>query len=115
MYLVDYCVLWVSQQLLVANLVELNHLDQTYNYDEPLGSPQYAVESSKQQNTQYYAVGRNSGGRAQATHTYGARPTESRKLMASAACIIEVASANTMAEDMAALGGVLVRAGRRVP
>ena len=39
---------------------------------------------------------------AQATHTYGARPMESRKLMAPAACIIEVASANTMAEDMAA-------------
>ena len=38
------------------------------------------VESIKQQNTQYYAVGRNSGGRAQATHTYVARPMESRKL-----------------------------------
>ena len=60
------------------------------------------VWSIKQKNTQYYAVGRNSGGRAQATHTYGARPMESRKLMAPAACIIEVASANTMAEDMAA-------------
>ena len=58
--------------------------------------------SIKQKNTQYYAVGRNSGGRAQATHTYGARPMESRKLMTSAACITEVASANTMAEDMAA-------------
>ena len=53
-------------------------------------------------NTQYYAVGRNGGGRARATHTYGARPMESRKLRASAACIMEVASANTMAEDMAA-------------
>ena len=62
------------------------------------------MESIKQQNTQYYAVGRNSGGRAQATHTYGARPMESRKLMAPAACIIEVASANTMAEDMARYG-----------
>ena len=61
-----------------------------------------AVWSIKQKNTQYYAVGRNSGGRAQATHTYGARPMESRKLMTAAACITEVASANTMAEDMAA-------------
>ena len=60
------------------------------------------VWSIKQKNTQYYAVGRNSGGRAQATHTYGARPMESRKLMTAAACITEVASANTMAEDMAA-------------
>ena len=60
------------------------------------------VWSIKQKNTQYYAVGRNSGGRAQATHTYGARPMESRKLMTAVACITEVASANTMAEDMAA-------------
>ena len=61
-----------------------------------------SVWSIKQKNTQYYAVGRNSDGRAQATHTYGARPMESRKLMTAAARITEVASANTMAEDMAA-------------
>ena len=48
------------------------------------------VWSIKQQNTQYYAGGRNVGGRAGATHTYGARPMESRKLMAEAACITEV-------------------------
>ena len=58
--------------------------------------------SIKQQNTQYYAGGRNGGGRAGATHTYGARPMESRKLMAEAACITEVASANAMAADTAA-------------
>ena len=60
----------------------------------------------KQQNTQYYAGGRNGGGRTGATHTYGARPMDSRKLMgmAEAACITEVAaSANAMAADTASL------------
>ena len=61
------------------------------------------VWSIKQKKTHSnYAVGRNSGGRARATHTYGARPMESRKLMTLAACMTEVASANTMADDMAA-------------
>ena len=33
---------------------------------------------------------------------YGARPRESRKLRAAAACMTEVASANAMAAEMAA-------------
>ena len=48
--------------------------------------------------------------------TYGARPKESRnKLRAATACITEVASANAMAAEMAAVWSVVreVRAGRR--
>ena len=45
---------------------------------------------------------------------YGARPKESQKLRATAACITEVASANAMAAEMAAVSVVREElAGRR--
>ena len=66
---------------------------------------EYQVSQEKHSITEditvvYYTRRRDRGGRQTA---YGARPSESRKLRAAAACIAEVASANAMAAEMAAV------------
>ena len=58
-------------------MVVSGSIEFAYKYTrQPPSRPR--VWSIKQQNTQYYAGGRNGGGRAGATHTYGARLMESR-------------------------------------
>ena len=64
----------------------------------------FLVVCIKQGGTQYYTRAGAMGVAALGRQTaYGARPSESRKLRAAAACMTEVASANAMAAEMAAV------------